>query len=232
MAFTSVIITAAGSGKRMGNSIPKQFLDLCGKPVIAWTIENFQNMPEIDEILLIVDGASLAGIRNEVIDKYGFTKISQVVHGGSERQDSVYNGLIRVDDRTEVILVHDGVRPFPPHSGIRMAIDSAAEGRGGVLGIPVTDTIKKIDGDNFVSETLDRNNLISVQTPQVFQAEMLKMAFEKAKREQFKATDEAMIVENAEFPVLVFPGSKSNIKITTPEDMDFARSIIERKAQE
>lgn len=228
MAFSTVIITAAGSGKRMGSSIPKQYMDLSGKPVIAWTIQNFEDLSEINEIILIVDKLYIDRAKEEIVEKYGFSKVTRIVQGGAERQDSVYNGLICVDDRADVILVHDGVRPFPPKEGIRLAINSAFDGRGGVLGIPVSDTIKRVDESQFVIETLVRSSLVSVQTPQIFQAEMLKMAFEQAKRDGFSATDEAMIVENAGFPVLVFPGNKLNIKITTAEDMSLAEAIINR----
>jgi len=230
MGFVSAVIPAAGIGSRMnpsrkGIARPKQYLMLEGKPVLAWTLDFFQNLKEVDEIILVVSESHIENTKNEIVIPFGFDKVKKIIPGGAERQDSVLQGLIHCADEADVILVHDAARPFPPTESVQEAIISAFAGIGGVLGIPTPDTIKQIDEHMNVVKTLDRDQLIAVQTPQVFPAAMLKMAFEMATRDQFQGTDEAMIMENADFPVRIFPGSRSNIKITIPEDLTFAEAF-------
>lgn len=231
MSFCTLIIPAAGIGKRMGEKIPKQFLPLAGKTVLEWTISFFENNEKIDEIIIAADKKSIDFIDEKIVKKNSFNKVTHIITGGEERQDSVYKSLTYVDDRADVILVHDAVRPFPPGEGIQQAIASALEGRGGVLSIPLSDTLKKVDEEGLVIRTVDRQGVHAIQTPQVFPAASLKMAFEKANREDFIATDEGMIMENAGFPVYTFPGNKTNIKITTRDDLLLAEVILSKGAE-
>lgn len=229
MPFCTLIIPAAGKGKRMGGKTPKQFLPLAGKTVLEWTISSFEDNNEIDEIVIAADKQNINFIDEKIVKKNSFKKVTHIIAGGEERQNSVYNSLVYVDDRADVILVHDAVRPFPPRKGIQQAIASAMEGKGGVLSMPLSDTLKKVDGEGLVISTIDREGLHAIQTPQVFPAESLKMAFEKANREGFFATDEGMIMENAGFPVYTFPGNKTNIKITTQDDLLLAEAILSKE---
>jgi 2-C-methyl-D-erythritol 4-phosphate cytidylyltransferase len=226
MHHTTAIIPAAGLGKRMGASIPKQLLALNERPVLFWTLSFFQQMSLVDDIILVVEADRVDAIKKDYIVNYGFAKIAQVVAGGKERQDSVYNGIIHCRDESDVILVHDGVRPFPPATGVAEAIASARDGYGGVLGIPASDTLKTVNTEMQVTTTLDRREIYQIQTPQVFPAEQMKMAYARARRDGFVGTDEASVMEMAGFPVKIFPGNKFNIKLTTPEDLVIAGAIL------
>jgi 2-C-methyl-D-erythritol 4-phosphate cytidylyltransferase len=209
----------------MGKNLPKQFLTLRDKPVLAYTLEFFEKISPVNEIILVTGNDYREYVKSDIVEKYQFHKVKKIVIGGDKRQDSVYQGIIHCDDRAEVILVHDAARPFPPREGVEEGIESALRGKGGVLGISVTDTIKKTNPEGNVIATLNRDELISVQTPQIFPAELLKIAFEKAIRDNFTGTDEASVMEYAGFPVTTFPGSRYNIKLTVPEDITFGESI-------
>jgi 2-C-methyl-D-erythritol 4-phosphate cytidylyltransferase len=230
--FTSLIIPAAGTGQRMGRQVPKQFLRLDEREIIAHTLAFFQELAEINEIIIAADSEQLTFVREKIVIAYNFDKVRHVCAGGKNRQGSVYNALQHCDDRTEIILVHDAVRPFPPLDGIRTGIAAAALGRGGMLAVAVADTIKQVNTENEVVKTLTRDNLVAVQTPQIFPADILKMAHARARREEIIATDEASLVEAMGFPVQVFPGSRSNIKITVSEDLIIAAALLRAQKEQ
>ncbi len=223
------VIPAAGFGKRMGGSVPKQFLLLDGKPVLAHTLAVFDQCAEIDSITLVAPEAELEEARGEWMNSW--PKIRQVVKGGKERQDSVYNGLQSLDADAEIVVVHDGVRPFLTSDMLCESIDAARETGAAVVAIPANDTLKRVSEDGWIRDTVDRSGLWRVQTPQTFQVPLLKKAFEKAKLDGFYGTDESMLVERMGGAVKIVPGSERNIKITRPEDLilggQIARSLRE-----
>ncbi len=218
-----VIIPASGSGARFGGKIPKQFFKVDGKEIIAHTLEKFNNIGLIDEIVISTQLEYFVKL-SVIVKKYNLKKVKKIVEGGKQRQDSVYNALLNLECKKEdLILIHDAVRPFISKKKITELIKTAEKEKCVILGIPVNETIKRVDKNNIVTETLDRNNVWAIQTPQAFQYSILLKAFDKAMDENFTGTDEAAIVENAGFDVRVMKGEKSNVKITVKEDLVQAR---------
>ncbi len=216
---TIAIVPAGGAGRRMGTSRAKQYLDLHGRPVLAHSLAALQASPAIDEIILVVPEADLSRVRKDIVETFSLTKVTKILPGGRERQDSVRNGLAAVGDDCRVVVVHDGVRPFPPAPLIRRVVTLARRGTASIAGVPAKDTVKRADQDGTVLETLDRRELWLIQTPQAFPAAMLKEAYRKAEAEGIRGTDDATLVERAGYPVTVVPGDYGNIKITTREDL-------------
>ncbi|PKM85451.1 MAG: bifunctional 2-C-methyl-D-erythritol 4-phosphate cytidylyltransferase/2-C-methyl-D-erythritol 2,4-cyclodiphosphate synthase [Firmicutes bacterium HGW-Firmicutes-11] len=219
----AVIIAAAGSGTRMGSGISKQYLTIGDDMVLAKTLQVFGTHPFIDDIFLVVRSEDMEFCRQELVKKLRPAKLRAVITGGKERQDSVYNALQtmqRLIDRwpDDYVLVHDGARPFVSADEISRLTAAAVEHQAAALGVPVKDTIKRSDGKVFL-ETLDRNTLFAVQTPQGFQRELLLEAHEKARSEKRLSTDDAALVEFIGKKVCLVPGSYDNIKITTREDL-------------
>jgi 2-C-methyl-D-erythritol 4-phosphate cytidylyltransferase len=222
------IIPAAGSGTRIGGQIKKQFLPLKGKPIIVHTIQQFEHCPDVDEIALAVPESAVVEIEN-LISRYRLDKVSKVVVGGTKRQDSVANALKRlIISDTDIIMVHDGVRPFIETKRISHLIKVCKEYDAAVVAVQPKDTIRRSTGGHFFDQTLDRSALWLIQTPQVFRAKLLFKAFEKAKKEKFYSTDEAALVERLEKKARIVEGSYDNIKITTPEDFELGLLILER----
>lgn len=230
--MVSAVIPAAGKGTRMNNKIKKQFLKLKGKPIIAHTLEKFQNSPEIDEIILVVSEDDLAFCREKIIKEYGFSKVSRVVAGGPTRQDSVWRGLQAISSYAEYIMVHDGARPFITPDLIRESIIQVKEHGAVAVAVPVNNTIKLIDERGFVENTPPRHLLRVIQTPQTFDAPLLFRAFSEALRSGFVGTDEATLVERIKSRVKIIPGSHNNIKITTPKDLFLAEMIIDEYGED
>ncbi len=214
-----VIIPASGSGKRFGGKTPKQFLKIDGKEVLALTLEKFNRIKLIDEIIISA-GLEYFVKTSSLIKKYNFTKVKKISEGGKRRQDSVYNALMNLEcNDDDLILIHDAVRPFISQRKIIEIINHARKENCVIPGLPVAETIKRVDEKDFITETIDRKNLWSIQTPQVFRYDILKKAFEKAYRENFTGTDEASIVENAGYKVKVIEGERGNVKITVRGDV-------------
>lgn len=222
----SALIVAAGNSTRMGTGVKKQFmnLDSSEKPIIAYTIEKFENCNLIDNIILVTSDIDYC---KEIIKKYHFKKILKIVNGGKERQDSVYNGFKCLDENTDIVLIHDGVRPFVDIKCIENTIKFALEYGSGVLGVKTTDTVKICDNENFIESTPDRSKLWNIQTPQTFKYDILKRAFESAYNENFIATDESTLVEKSGVKVKVVEGSYKNIKITTSEDIIISKILLQ-----
>lgn len=214
-----VIIPASGSGERFGGQTPKQFLKIDGREIIAHTLEKFNSLKSVDEIIISTKLEYFVRLAT-IIKKHKFRKIKKIVEGGKRRQDSVYNALINLEiDDDDLILIHDAVRPFISSKKINELINAAKQEKCVILGLPVSETIKRADNNNFIKETIDRSNLWSVQTPQAFRFDILKKSFEKAYRENFTGTDESAMVENAGYKVKVIEGERKNIKITTKKDL-------------
>lgn len=214
-----LIIPASGSGIRFGSKIPKQFLKIDGKEIIAHTIERFHSLKIIDEIYIAAQADNFDKLK-KIISKNIFTKVKSIVEGGETRQASVFNALNVIEcEKNDVIMVHDAVRPFLSKKLIIDLIDECHKSGGVIPGIKINDTVKRTDEKQFIQKTLSRENLWTVQTPQVFRCDIIKNSFAKAVAKNFVGTDEAAVVEFAGYPVKIIPGEKTNIKITVKEDM-------------
>lgn len=224
----TAVIVAAGKGKRMGTEISKQFLPLGGKEILAHTVQKFEKAKKIRDIILVTGADSLQDVQ-EMAQEYGWEKIVSIVAGGKERQDSVWNGLQQVAADTEIILIHDGVRPFVTEDILNISIETALEMGGCVAGVPAKDTIKVCDGENIAIATPDRNALWQIQTPQTFRKERIVKAYEQAKEDGFVGTDDASFAEHCGYPVKVIMGSYRNIKITTKEDLIIGEAFLKEE---
>jgi 2-C-methyl-D-erythritol 4-phosphate cytidylyltransferase len=225
----AAIIAAAGLGKRMKIDTPKTYLKLGGKPILIYTLEIFEKVPEVNEVLVVVHPEDLEFCQEEVIDAYPLKKVLRLVPGGKERQDSVYNALKVLKKEAmeqDVILVHDGVRPLVEPAQVRKVVAAARRHGGAILGIPCQDTLKRVNSKGVVVDTVDRAELWQVQTPQAFQAAILWRAYQEAMVRGFYATDEAALVEALGETVVVVPGTCLNLKITTPDDLKMAEAIL------
>lgn len=223
---TVALIPAAGMGRRMGASMNKQYLLLDGKPILAHTIELFQQADCIDEIVIVVPAEEIDYCRLHVVEKYGLEKVRQIVAGGAERQNSVLNGLRALDCHDEdLVIIHDGVRPFVPLAAVQRSIEMAQEYDGALLAVPVKDTVKVVK-DAFVTSTPERSRLWLAQTPQTFRYRIIRAAHESAAAEGFSCTDDASLLERSGHKVHVVIGDYRNIKITTPEDLLLAEAFL------
>jgi len=220
------ILPAGGSGKRIHSRRPKQYLPVGGVPLLVQTIAVFQRSPLIHEILLVVPREDIRRVRSRFVEPYDFSKVSQVLGGGRERQDSVKNGLDAVGDDCDIVLIHDGVRPFISGSLIRLMIREAAAHGAATAGVPVKETVKRVDPEGSVLETLDRRALWLTQTPQAFRRSVILEAHRTAFRDRFYGTDDASLVERMGHPVRMVPATYENIKITTREDLLLAEFLI------
>ena len=219
----SAIIPAAGLGIRMGSNVPKQFLLLGGKPILHYTLSALNRCSIVDEIVLVVSENEIAKAQQEIQNSH--PKVTKVIAGGKERQDSVGNGLQSLDSETDIVVIHDGVRPFVSPDLIRETVEAARDFGAAITAIPVSDTIKKVNKEGLVEHTVDRGGLWRVQTPQTFQVSLLKEAFKKAQADNFYGTDESSLIEYLGREVKVVPGSEFNIKITRSEDLVLGEAI-------
>jgi len=226
--YVTAVIAAAGQGTRMKAGVNKQFLLLQGKPVLVHTLELFQQCDLITEVILVATPGEEDYCR-KMVQEYGLTKVTRVVSGGRERQHSVAHGLAPLSSECEIVAVHDGARPLLLPSHLTKVIQAAGAHDGAILAVPVKDTIKEISGNGQVKSTLERAKLWAVQTPQVFKKGVITFAYDRAFQEGIKGTDDASLVEQCGFQVQVVEGSYENIKITTPEDLDFAELILRRR---
>jgi 2-C-methyl-D-erythritol 4-phosphate cytidylyltransferase len=226
LAKVTALIPCAGQGKRMGGSISKQYMEILGRPLLAYTLDKFQGHSLIDEIILIPRAEEIAYCDKEVVKKYGFTKVAALVPGGEERQDSVWQGLCALGEETGWVVIHDGVRPLVTGSVISAALETAFLKGAAVVGVPVKDTVKRVNPDLTVSETPPRESLWLVQTPQVFRKDIVLNAYQKAFRLGWRGTDDASLVERMGVKVQMVRGEYDNIKVTTPEDLILVRETV------
>ena len=225
--MNGVVIVAAGSGSRMKRDINKQFIKLDGKEIIAYTIEKFYKSEDIDDIVIVIKENEEKYFIENIINKYGFDNI-KLAYGGKERQDSVYNGIKKLNRNCEIVLIHDGARPFVNEDIIKNSIEEAKENNAVVVGVPVKDTIKVVDSDGNIVDTPNRSLLWSVQTPQSFKYEIITKAYEYAYSNDYYGTDDAMLVEHIGYNVKMIECSYDNIKITTEEDLHFGIQILNK----
>jgi len=224
------IIVSAGKGQRFMEGRKKQYFSLRGKPILAHTLDQFDTCPLIRSILLVVGQEDQDYCLKEIIEKFKYRKISQITPGGKRRQDSVKNGLDALSSHSEIIIIHDGVRPFVTKEMIEDSIRAAIRFGAAIIAMPVKDTIKMAHTDGTILKTLDRETLYQAQTPQAFQAPLIREAYSKAMEDNFFGTDDASLVERLGKKVHILPGSYTNIKITTPEDLMLANLILEMRA--
>ena len=223
---TDALIAAAGKGRRMGGKVKKQFISLGGMPLLLYTLKAFEEFEGIEHIHLVLDGGDFEYCRREIIQKYGIKKVIQLVPGGDRRQDSVWNGLKAMEGHCDTVIVHDGVRPFVSAGIFTRLLEAMEDVQAVVTAIPAQDTIKRVDGSGNVLDTLQRNTLFHIQTPQGFRFDVITEAYKKAIEEGIWGTDDAYFVERMGIQVKVIEGSSYNIKITTPEDIALAHCIL------
>lgn len=219
------IIPAAGRGKRIGASVPKQFLEIQGRPLLHHTLMVFASCKLIDYVVLVMPRADVDEMGEDWLNKYEIVR--EVVVGGEQRQDSVYNGFNSLEEGTDIVVVHDGVRPFTTPQMIIATVEAAQQHGAAITAIPVSDTVKQA-ADGFVKQTVSRDGLWRVQTPQAFQYGLLQQAFKKAKKDSYYGTDEGSLVEYLGERVKIVPGSELNIKITRKEDLVLGESLLSR----
>ena len=223
----TAIVLAAGQGKRMHTKIQKQFLEIKGYPVLYYSLRCFQDSPLIEDIILVTGEESVLYCQKEIVDKYGFTKVTKVIPGGKERYDSVYQGLLACEN-SDYVLIHDGARPFITEEILERGLTGAEETGACAVGMPSKDTVKIVDESGDIAETPDRNKVWMIQTPQIFQYALIRSAHESIRtREMSNVTDDAMVVEQETgIKVRLAEGSYQNIKITTPEDLGVAELFL------
>lgn len=215
------LITAGGTGTRMGTDVPKQYLDLCGVPVLVRTLRAFQEHPLVDRLVLTVPAGDEQFCRTRIVEPYGIDKILAIVAGGRTRQESVFNGLRELEE-TDIVAIHDGVRPLVSHDTITRTIEAARISGAALACAAVKETVKKQVGPYL--KTIPRTDLWMAHTPQAFRTPLIIEAHRTAREQHFEATDDSMLVERLGHPVAVVADSEDNLKITTPHD--FARAVI------
>lgn len=226
----TAVVLAAGKGTRMGSGIQKQYLELAGRPLIFYALKAFEESAA-DQVILVTGEGETGYCRKEIVERYGFTKVRKLTEGGRERHNSVFAGLMAAGD-CDIVLIHDGARPCVTVEIIDAAITGAGLYGACAVGMPVKDTIKIADSEEFSKTTPDRSCLWQIQTPQAFEYGLLIRAYKKlftAAKYQTGVTDDAMVVESmTSHKVKLVRGDYSNIKVTTPEDMELAKTLLMR----
>lgn len=223
----TAVVLAGGRGTRIGGNLEKQYLELGGKPMLYYSLRTFQDAPLIDQIVLVTGAGRQDYCAEKVLSLYPFSKITQIVEGGKERSDSVWNALQQISGEGYVF-IHDGARPFVTEEILERAYQNVIRLKACVVGMPVKDTIKEADGNGVVQKTPDRSKMWLVQTPQVFEINLVKNAYSRLMQEKYvQVTDDAMVVEQmTNQPVKLVEGSYENIKITTPEDLELGEVLV------
>jgi len=223
----SAIIAAAGAGRRMKIDRPKQLLVLRNTPILIYTIRKFDASRLVNHVIVAAPRESVEEVRN-LVKGAGFSKTITVVQGGDRRQDSVAVAMQQLSHDTTIVAVHDAVRPFVSVEEIDSVIREADRRGAAILAVPIVDTVKQVQKD-VVGSTVAREHLVLAQTPQVFRIEILREAFERARRDEYYGTDESSLVERLGHPVSIVRGSERNIKITRPSDLTLARVFLEEE---
>lgn len=252
----TAILLAAGSGKRMQSGVAKQFMLLKGRPLIWYALDTIERSSVIDDCILVTGEQDIPYVREEIVNRYAFHKVSEIVAGGAERYDSVYNALksmavshcpvatscpemdisVKNPYADGLVFIHDGARPFLTEDMLKRCYETVIQSHACVVGMPVKDTIKLADAEGYAASTPDRSSVWQIQTPQVFDTELIMEAYARLMRQKeelaaagIKITDDAMVVETLlKHPVKLVKGSYENIKITTPEDLCVAEAFLGR----
>jgi len=225
--MNTVIIAAAGTGSRMKAGINKQFIPLLGRPMLSYTLEAFQKNPDIHSIILVAGKEEISYCKENIINKYGITKADKLVYGGDTRQESVMKGIAELAADCDIVLVHDGARPIVKQQLIKACIEGARLYGAVSAGVPIKETIKIIGAENFVEYTPSREKVWLTQTPQAFRRHILEEAHRNAKERGIVGTDDAYLVELLGCKVRMIESYYENIKVTTPEDLITAETLLE-----
>jgi 2-C-methyl-D-erythritol 4-phosphate cytidylyltransferase len=234
MSRVAAIVPAAGLGTRMGAELPKQFLELDGLPLVIFTLRRLAACAAITDFFISTRADDIVFLQDKV-GKAGLGRPARVIHGGDTRQQSVANALAQVDPTTEIVLVHDAVRPFVTPEQIDRVISEARTRGAAILGIPAIDTVKEVKRSSLpadvalISATIPRERIVLAQTPQAFSYALLRDAFRAAQQDDVTASDESALVERFGHEVFVVLGSERNLKITRPADMDLARFYLDQE---
>ncbi len=213
----------------MGRDVPKQFLQLGDVPLLVHALRVIDASPIIDAIVMVVPKDDVRYCQRELLPRFAFAKIHQVVSGGPRRQDSVWNGLQAVEARDGIVLVHDAVRPFVTEAMVRNVVDHARTHGAAVVAVPIRDTVKRVTPDGMIDTTLDRQSLWLAQTPQAFNIGVLRDAHRLSQQHDVEATDDACLVEQLGHAVSIVNGSADNMKMTRPEDLVVGEAILSTK---
>ena len=217
---------------RMGLQEAKQYLEIGGKPLLVHTLRTFQECYSVDSIVIVVPEKDVDYCLHQIVQRYQLSKVCKVINGGERRQDSVRNGIEAVPDSCRWVLIHDGVRPFVSIELIEKLIKAARRYRAVITGLPVTETIKRVDSKGNVLKTIERSDLWLMQTPQIFSREDIHLAHQEAlKRGWTEATDDASLVEKVGISAKIIEGEERNIKITTPHDLQVARFLLSTESR-
>ena len=230
-AFVSAIIVAAGQSRRMGGDTSKQFILIDGVPVIVRTLKAFEIAERIREVVIAARQEDIPQMY-ALIQDYEITKVKQIITGGETRQESVFHAIAQVDEQADFLAIHDGARPLIRPQEIDLAVSAAMEHGAAALGVPVKDTVKRVDADGKIVDTPDRSMLWAVQTPQVFSRALYLRAAEQAGEDAAQLTDDCQLIEAINCKVYMTEGDYTNIKITTPEDIAIAEILLARQKEE
>ena len=224
--MVAAVIVAAGKGVRMQTPLPKQYLSLAGLPVLSRTLLVFDACDPVDEIYLVIPEDDFDYCRRKILNSVTLNKKIHLVSGGIRRQQSVYNGLQKIDASCRIVVIHDGVRPFVNKEQVAATIEGARKFGACILGVPAAETLKQVDASDNIVHTLQREQVWLAQTPQTFRCELIKKAHAKAKEAGYVGTDDAALVERLGEPVKMIRGSRGNIKITHQEDLEMAQCLM------
>lgn len=233
---TCALIVAAGASRRLGGAVPKQFREICGRPLLSWTIERFEKAASVDRIVVVVPEEHLLYASEKVVDAFGFRKVTTIVPGGESRRESVLKGLERLPISTGLVAIHDGARPFVAPEDIDRVVALAATEKAAILAVRATDTVKRAE-QGYIFATLDRESLFLAQTPQVFGYDLIIAAHREVAKDADGAdelgfTDDASLIERRGFKVRIVEPSYPNLKITTADDLKMAELILKREKHE
>lgn len=222
----NAIIVAAGKGERMGTALPKPFLPLRGVPLLVHTLRSLDQAPSLRTIVLVI-APEREQLCRSMLDRHGpFRCTIRLVHGGAERQDSVRLGCAALDPECDIVAIHDAARPFITASIVEHSISVAAQVGAALVAVPVADTLKRVDADQTVVETVPRHGLWLAQTPQTFRVDIIRAAHQRAQDEGIAVTDDAALIEKMGGSVQIVPGDRRNFKLTSPEDLRMAEALL------
>lgn len=223
--FVSAVIVAGGKGTRTKMDVPKQFYEILGKPLLYYTIKKFCYEKTIDEIILVVPCDYLV-YTNDFVKALNLDKVTKITTGGSTRQESVLNGIKEVNDKCTLVAIHDGARPFIDKDAIKMCVLDAKKYGASAVGKKCVDTLKKADENLFIKETVNREEIWQINTPQIFKKDIILNAHIRAKEENIDATDDCALLERLGYKIKITPTEKNNIKITTYDDIKYMEAFL------
>lgn len=215
----------------MASDKPKAFLPLGGIPILAHTLQKFESCPRVEEILPVVPPGSGVLWTEQIVRQLGMKKVSRIVPGGAERQESVHLGLKALQGKADWVIIHDGVRPFVSPDLIERSLEETCRWKAVVVALPAQETLKEVSPEKEVIKTVNRRHLWMIQTPQVFEFSLILRAHEEARLEDFEATDDSLLVERLGIPVRIIEGSRFNLKITTPEDLVLGEALLKYSSE-